>query len=180
MTPTPTDLLPAARWEELEREVAERFGLSASVTDNQGARVTTFDNFCNDLCRRIKTDPKGLTAICALAGQYFAGEVASSGGPVMEECDAGMTKIAVPIYVGGSRGGNAGGNARGEVAGNVGGCGVLVDDGEPDDFMIAKSLGVDEAELAGCMATVPRITRARAEEIRAWLEERVARMLAEG
>lgn len=157
-----TDLLPAEKWEELEKEIAERFGLNATVTDNAGSRVTKFDNFCNKLCERIKTDPKGRTAICAVAGQFFASEVKDAEGPIMEECDAGLTKIAVPII------------ADGEIIGSVGGCGVLIDDAEADDFMVARSLGVDEAELEGCMASVPRMSRAQGEEVQAWMAHRVA------
>ncbi|MBU1612468.1 MAG: PocR ligand-binding domain-containing protein [Proteobacteria bacterium] len=162
---TLTDILPVEQWEALEREIVERFGLNASVMDDAAARVTTYDNFCNRLCERIKTDPKGRSAICSVAGTFFASEIRQTGEPLLAECDAGFTKIAVPIIV------------QGKVLGNVGGCGVIVDDGEVDDFMVARSLGVDEEELVGYLAGIPKMTMAQAEEALAWLEQRVEELL---
>jgi ligand-binding sensor protein len=39
---------------------------------------------------------KGISFICAVANMNLASQVKLSGKPIIEECDAGLIKIAVP------------------------------------------------------------------------------------
>ncbi len=160
-----TDIAPVKEWEQLERELAERFGLNTSVTDDAGSRITTYDNFCNQLCERIKSDPKGRSAICSVAGQYFASQTCKTRQPLVEECDAGLTKIAVPIIVDST------------VLGNVGLCGLLLDNAEVDEFMVARSLGVVEQDLQQLLSSIPNMTLTQAGEIKNWLVQRLKKLL---
>lgn len=161
-----TDILPVEAWRELAKEIYERFRLNPSVADAEGNIVAGGEYFGNPLCARIKKDPKGVSAICAVAGQYFASELRGSKLPMMDECDAAMTKVAVPVIV------------DGVVLGSVGCCGALVDDAEVDDFMVARSLGVDEADLEEFMDSLPHLTLDKAAELQAWLEKRIAALIA--
>ncbi len=159
-----TDTAPVEEWEQLERELAERFGLNTSVTDDAGSRITSYDNFCNKLCERIKGDPKGRGAICSVAGQYFASQICKTGQPLVEECDAGLTKIAVPIII------------DGVVLGNVGLCGLLLDGEEVDTFMVARSLDVVEQDLQGQLGSIPTMTLGQANEIKNWIVQRLKKL----
>lgn len=162
---TMTDLMTLDQWKAFEKEIHERFQLNAAATDAKGVRITDYANWGNPLCKRIKTDPKGLAAICAPTGQYCVKRMTEGGSSFIEECEAGMLKIVVPVRVGG------------ELLGCIGGCGALEDDGELDAFMVAKSMEVEEGEIEPLAGTVPYMSRNRAEEAVAWIEARLEELM---
>ncbi len=162
---TLTDLLTLDQWKDFEREIHERFQFNAAVTDDKGVRITDYANWGNPLCQRIKTDPKGLAAICAPTGQHCIKRMVESKVSFIETCEAGMLKIVVPVKVSGS------------LLGTVGGCGALEDDGEVETFLAAKSMEVDEESLLELADKVPFMSRNRAEEAVAWIEGRLDELL---
>jgi ligand-binding sensor protein len=158
------DLCPLETWKALEEEIRERSGLNAAVFNTQGIRIIPPLNWPNRLCPEIKADPKGQSFICATAHMNLANEARDSRAPVIEECDAGMLKLVVPIYAGD------------EFVGAVSGCGLLLDDGEADAFLVNKITGMQEdrvEELAAGMGAVSmgeaqalcRLIQARLEAI---------------
>lgn len=162
-----TDLAPVEAWEALERELNEKFGLNASIADETGARITKYANWGNDLCPRIKGDPKGLSAICAVAGTHFTQYCTSEQSPLVDQCDACLTKIAVPVL------------KDGQYLGCAGGCGVLLEGDEVETFMVSKSLGMDEGEVERLAATVKQASQERAGEIVEFLWKRLGEMGAD-
>lgn len=137
-----TDLLPVEDWAALEKEIYERFGLNARVYDNKGFSFTGFTTWGNELCPKIKAQPKGVAGICSPAHQNIAAQAVSERGPVVECCDAGMAKICVPVFVGE------------EYVGVIGGCGRLRADDEIDSFMIEKAAGLPEDEVEAASSSV--------------------------
>ncbi|MGE4291727.1 MAG: PocR ligand-binding domain-containing protein [Desulfovibrio sp.] len=162
-----TDLAPKEAWEALERELHDKYSLNAAINDEEGKRVTSYANWGNELCPRIKGDPKGLSAICAVAGRHFSQYCNSSRQPLVDECDACLTKIAVPVL------------KNGEYLGCAGGCGVLMRESEVETFLISKSLGIDEEEVEKLAESVCGVTPERADEIIAFLKKRLAEMGAD-
>jgi ligand-binding sensor protein len=139
------DLCPLETWNFLEEEIRERSGLNAAVFNIEGIRIIPPLNWPNRLCPEIKADPKGQSFICATAHMNLANQARDSREPVIEECDAGMLKLVVPIHV------------EDEFIGAVSGCGLLLDDGEADIFLVNKITGMEEdrvEELAGGMAAI--------------------------
>ena len=139
------DLCPLETWEAFEEEIRERSGLNAAVFDTKGVRIIPPVKWPNRLCPEIKADPKGQSFICATAHMNLANQARQSREPVIEECDAGMLKLVVPIYAGD------------EFVGAVSGCGLLLDDGEADAFLVNKITGMQEErveELAAGMGAV--------------------------
>lgn len=139
------DLCPLEIWKALEEEIRERSGLNAAVFNTQGMRIIPPVEWPNRLCPEIKADPKGQSFICATAHMNLANEARDSREPVIAECDAGMLKLVVPIYV------------EDEFVGAVSGCGLLLDDGEADTFLVNKIIGMQEErveELASGMGAV--------------------------
>ncbi len=161
-----TDLLTTEQWIEFEKDLHERFGLNAGVTDENGVRITSYANWANKLCPAIKGDPKGLAAICAGAGQHFTRTITETRKPMIDECDAGMVKMAVPVIV------------DGELLGMAGGCGCLYRDGEVDCFMVNKSIGMDEGEILDKAKDAPVYSKAQVEEMVAYLTERIGKITA--
>ena len=148
-----TDLLPLDAWKELEEELHRRSGLQASVFDVKGVRITDTKRWANRLCPAIKADDRGQSYICAVAHMNMAAEAAGSGQPVIGECDAGLSKLVVPIFVGD------------EFLGAAGGCGLLLDDGEVDSFMLNKTLDLPEEKTEALAEGIVSLTTAQMEEL---------------
>ncbi|MFO8047548.1 MAG: PocR ligand-binding domain-containing protein [Desulfosudaceae bacterium] len=139
-----TDLAPVEKWEELEKELHQSSGLNACVYDDQGTRITKYVAWGNELCPIIKGHPQGVTNICAVANQNMTNMARESEEPVVDECDAGFVKFAVPVV------------KNGQFLGTVGGCGHVYPDGEVETFYIHKSIDQDQDELDKLAARVPQ------------------------
>lgn len=159
------DILAKEEWLALETELHERFGMNCTVYNADGLSFTGQPNFCNPLCPAIKKNPDSLAAICAPGNQNFMSRAKASGKPVVDECDAGMVKIAVPIFV------------DGEFMGTAGGCGRLYPEGEVETFLIQKTSGMSEDEIAGLAAEVDRMTPEEALAMADFLVDRLAEIL---
>jgi ligand-binding sensor protein len=141
-----TDIAPLDTWLELEQQINERSGLNASVFNVDGVRITNFKRWANKLCPVIKADEKGQNYICAVAHQSIAAEAQHSRQPVIAECDAGLMKMVVPIFI------------NDEFLGVAGGCGYVLGDGEVDTFMVNKTIGLAEEKLKNLSDDVPVMT----------------------
>jgi ligand-binding sensor protein len=160
-----TDIAPLEKWLELEQKINERSGLNASVFDVNGVRITNFKKWANKLCPVIKADEKGQSYICAVAHQNIAAEAEHSRKPVIAECDAGLMKMVVPIFV------------NDEFLGVAGGCGYVLGDGEVDTFMVNKTIGLAEEELKKLSDDVPVMTPEQAQSHAAFIQNEVDQIL---
>ena len=148
-----TDLAPLERWIELEKDIHQKSGLDVNVFDTKGYRISEFKNWANQLCPAIKATDKGQSFICAPAHMNIATLAMRSQQPVIEECDAGMLKLVVPIF------------ANQEFVGAVGACGFLLDDGEVDSFLVNKMTDISESKIESLSTDIPTITTAKAEAL---------------
>lgn len=162
-----TDLQPVEKWAELEEVIHRRSGMRASVYDVAGVGITGRSRHANDLCPAIRSTGKGQTYICAVAHQNMAAMAQNSRSPVIEECDAGMLKIVVPIFW------------KDDFIGAAGGCGLLMEDGEVDDFMIHKTTELPEARIAELAGSIATMTRHQAEALADFICVEIERLLAE-
>ena len=160
-----TDIAPLDQWLELEQKINERSGLNASVFDVDGVRITNFKKWANKLCPVIKADKKGQDYICAVAHQNIAAEAEHSRKPVIAECDAGLMKMVVPIFV------------NDEFLGVAGGCGYVLGDGEVDTFMVNKTIGLAEEKLKTLSDDVPVMTPEQAQSHAAFIQNEVDQIL---
>ena len=145
-----TEILPLEKWVDFESELWTKSGHNANVCDTNGIRITDNTNWPNRLCPVIKANNKGIGFICAVANMNLASQAMNAGKPVIEECDAGLIKIAVPIFVGD------------EFIGTVGGCGKLIEDGEVDSFLINKITGIDEYQIESLSDDIKTISKEEA------------------
>lgn len=129
------DLLPIEKWTSLENELHEKSGLEVSVFNPEGIRITDNKGWVNRLCPVIKAHDKGQAFICAVAHMNIAAAARQEKAPVIEECDAGLIKLVVPIFVGEA------------YLGSIGACGLLQEDGEVDTFMVNRTIGIEEEEI---------------------------------
>jgi ligand-binding sensor protein len=160
-----TDIAPLERWMELENDINTRSGMDANVFDTRGYRISDQKHWANKLCPAIKDTDKGQSFICAPAHMNIAAQAMRSREPVIEECDAGMIKLVVPIFL------------NEEFVGAVGACGMKFEDGEIDAFLVNKMTEMDEEKVETLSATVPSIAREKAEELKQFIQEKIDAIL---
>ncbi|BBO68973.1 hypothetical protein DSCA_29030 [Desulfosarcina alkanivorans] len=159
------DLCPLETWKSLEDEIRSRSGLNAGAFSIEGIRLIPPAVWPNRLCPQIKANPKGQSFICATAHMNIANMAQATGKPAIEECDAGMLKMAVPIFV------------HEEFVGTVSGCGRLLEDGEVDTFLVGKITGMEEATLEELASDVPSLSMQDARTACRFIEEQVAQIV---
>jgi ligand-binding sensor protein len=160
------DLCPIETWNALEEEIRNRSGLNAAVFNLQGIRIIPTAQWPNRLCPEIKANPKGQSFICATAHMNIALQAKEAREPVIEECDAGMVKLVVPVFVGE------------EFLGAVSGCGLLLDDGAVDTFLVNKITDIEEERLDELALEVSAISREQAKELGRFIQQKVEGIVA--
>ncbi len=162
-----TDIVPLKTWIELEQKINERSGLNASVFDVDGVRITDFKKWANKLCPVIKADEKGQDYICAVAHQNIAVQAKRSRKAVVAECDAGLMKLVVPIFL------------NGEFLGVAGGCGYIAENGEVDMFMISKTTGITEEKLMDLSDDIAVMTPEQAQSHTKFIQIEIEQIIKE-
>jgi ligand-binding sensor protein len=160
-----TDIAPLERWKELEMDIHRRSGLNASVFNPEGFRISDYKAWANRLCPEIKATDKGQSFICAPAHMNIAAQARNNRRTVIEECDAGLIKLVVPIFFDGA------------FLGAVSACGVLLDDGEVDGFLVNKMTDIEQSTVERLSEGIPSITTEAAEALGRYIEEQVDRII---
>lgn len=160
-----TDLLPLEQWKALEKEITVRSGLDANVFNTDGVRITDYKNWANRLCPAIKATDKGQSYICAVAHMNLSSQAKQTQKSVIEECDAGLVKIIVPIFV------------KNLFLGTVGACGFLLDNGEVDPFLINMTIGMDEKEIERLSEDIGTISSENAQSLILHIEENITKII---
>lgn len=161
------DMLPLNKWAELEKSVNQMSGLDASVFNVDGFRITDHKKWANRLCPAIKATDKGQSYICAVAHMNLAIVSQNTRAPVVEECDAGLVKIVVPIFF------------ENEFLGAFGACGLLTDDNEVDSFLVNKTTGISEEEIQSLSADIGAISSAKLETVVDHMAKQIADIVGE-
>ena len=161
-----TDVLSKEAWAAFERELFDRFQINCAVFNASGVAVTGKPNWCNRLCPKIKAHKESLAAICAPSNQHFMAQAKQTRQAVLGECDAGLFKIAVPIF------------KDGEFLGTAGGCGLRPEGGEIEAFLVEKTTHLDEADIAALCDDLGTMTGERAREMADFIEKRIAQLMA--
>jgi ligand-binding sensor protein len=160
-----TGLLPLEKWIEFEKDIHERTGLASNVFDIEGFRITGYKVWVNRLCPVIKADDRGQSFICAVAHMNYAGMAKQSKAPVIDECDVGLLKLVVPVFV------------KDEFLGSVGACGLLLEDSEVDTFMVNKTIEMEEEKIERLSSDMKRIPFKKVEELSMHITERIEKIV---
>lgn len=161
-----TDILPLENWVELENDIHQRYGMDVNVFDTDGIRISEFKQWVNTLCPAIKATDKGQSFICAVAHMNIAIQAMQTRKPAIEECDAGLVKVVIPIFV------------EDTFIGAIGACGLLLDDGEADTFLINKITGIEEETAERLSADIGTISSEKAAELARDLTHRIDKIVA--
>ena len=161
------DVAPLEKWIDLEVEIHQHTGLDVNVFNVEGYRITEFKKWANNLCPEIKATDKGQSFICAPAHMNIAAAAMRSKEPVIQECDAGLIKMVVPIFV------------KDVFVGAVGACGFLLDDGEVDSFLVYKMADLDEEKVENLSKGIPTITTAKAQSLSQYIKGRIEKIVGQ-
>ncbi|MDD9301696.1 MAG: PocR ligand-binding domain-containing protein [Desulfobacter sp.] len=162
-----TDICSLSRWEKLENDIFEKFNFQGSVFNPSGIRITEVKNWSNTLCPAIKATEKGQSYICSMAHMNMTAIAKKTKVQVVEECDAGFSKIVIPIYLGD------------EFLGVAGGCGLVAQDGEVDTFAVTKITEMDEAKVEDLAKDMPTISKEEMTAAGDFIESQLTLILSE-
>ncbi len=160
------DICPLPRWEELENEIFNRFHFQGSVFNPEGIRITEVKNWSNRLCPAIKSTPKGQSYICSVAHMNMTAMVKNSREPAVEECDAGFTKVVVPIYV------------EDQFLGVAGGCGLILEGDEADTFAVTKIADLPEEEVEALAGDLATVSQKNVDDTVAFIQDQLTELIA--
>lgn len=159
------DIVSSGKWHELEKEIFQRSGLNVSVFDADGSMISGYPEWANRLCPVIKDDEKGRNMICVSANNNISLIAKNSKRPVTEECDAGLLKLAVPIF------------SRSEFLGVVTCCGLLSEDSEVETFLINKITGIDEDKIKGLSKDIKIIGTEKISSLIQYIEKALSDLI---
>ena len=162
-----TEILALDKWIEVEKQITAKFDIDANVFDAKGIRLTDYKNWANPLCPEIKATDKGQSFICAVAHMNIAAQAARNKKALSQECDAGLMKLVVPVFVGD------------DFVGALCGCGVLPEGGEVESFLINKITGIDEAEIESLSKGIQTLSMEKLAEIEAYLIKCVDKIVSD-
>lgn len=160
------DIYPIEKWTAFEKNIHEKSGMDANVFNLDGIRITEYKEWVNRLCPAIKSIDKGQSYICAIAHMNIAVQAMQTRVPAIEECDAGLIKLVVPIFIGD------------EFVGAVGACGLLAEDGEVDAFLINKTTDMNEDVIQNLSEGIGTISRQKAEALAEYIQQELCNMLS--
>ena len=160
-----TDLMPLKEWIAFEKEIHARFGMDSNVFNTKGIRITTHKAWVNKLCPAIKATDKGQSFICAVAHMNLATMAGNTKKTVVEECDAGIAKIVVPIFV------------DDDLIGAVGACGKCIPDGEVDTFLINKITEIDDETITRLSRDMATISSDHMDELIRFVEAGIEKVI---
>ena len=159
--------LQGDQWVEVEQEINRRSGLNAAVYNVAGVRITDFKKWANQFCPALRATEKGQEYICAVAHQNIAAQAIKTGKTIVNECDAGLMKFAVPIFV------------ENEFLGVAGGCGLLRDRQQVDTYLVHRTTGMAEEDVEGLSKNIATIPNYRLESTISYVENKVAEIIRE-
>jgi ligand-binding sensor protein len=153
-----TDIKPIDFWKELAEDIYTRFGFNGAVYDKNDNVFAKSEGWANKVCPAIKAGDSRVS--CASAQQRCSKEAKEKKEAVIVECDAGLIKFVVPIFI------------DDELVGTAGGCGYLAEESEVDDFYIGKLLKKEEG-VKDLLPTIRHISQDKLSEAIRYVQGKV-------
>ncbi len=148
----PFDIMSEAEWGALLEEMVGETLMASMLTDDQGAMLLSRGERY-PLCDRIRSDSSSLAAICSQTNRAMLAVVRSTLTPVVEECEAGMVRIVIPVV------------HDGQLVGQVTACGRVAMGSSVETFLVAQTLGMQEADVVDLASHIPAVTLGDAQVI---------------
>jgi len=146
-----TDIMSADEWKQLANDIYDIFGFNGTVYKIDNMILAKSDEWSNQLCPTIKAGEAKI--ICASAQSRLSKIVQEKKESATGECDAGLVKFLIPIFV------------ENKFLGMVGGCGCVKEQSEIDAFYIGKMLKKEDvSDLSGTVRSITQDNLLKAVE----------------
>ena len=143
---SPLEFKNIKKWNTILKQISASTKMAASLTDKNGNIIETNGKRC-PLCHIIRKNKESLTYICSQCNRSMLKEVKQTFKPVVDCCDAGLSRIAVPVIQGNN------------VIGQITACGSVQNKGDIDSFLIAKQTGISETEVETLATDTPLVAK---------------------
>ncbi len=160
-----TDVAPVETWQKLAEEIYGKFGVNFGVLDKDNVVINKPAGWANNACPLIKGNENS-RVVCASAQQDMANEANKTKKTVVSNCDVGFSKFVIPIFF------------NDEFLGTTGGCGVLIEDDELDDFYISKVLNISEEKAQTLIENVKILSNNDLDEIVKYSEKALVKIMS--
>ena len=133
-------------WEEVLHRVARETKMTVTLTDEKGNHILHTQGTRCPLCAKIRKSEESLTFICSQCNTVMLEEAKRVLRPIVDYCDAGLSRMVVPIV------------RDGRLIGQLTACGGAPEAEEMDLFLIAKQVGITETEVEALAASTPVVS----------------------
>ncbi len=132
-------------WIELLDRIALETKMAVTLTDDKGYHILHAQEERCPLCLRIREQDDSLAYICSRCNTAMLEEARQSLRPIIDYCDAGLSRMVVPIV-------------RDQLLiGQVTACGGNSEKEEINLFLIAKQVGISEQEVEALASATPMV-----------------------
>jgi len=146
------DIKSKEEWQLVLDDICEQLGMTAAISDTKKIIIQSSGER-NALCSAIRENKESLVFICSQTQQFMAQEAERTRKPVIDACEAGMSKFVIPIFF------------KGEYQGTLTGCGICVHRKEIESFVIEKSSKMKEEEICRLAQDVNEIEQAKVDDM---------------
>jgi ligand-binding sensor protein len=148
----PLEIMSAEKWDELLEELASDSLMATALMDTEGS-ILRSQGKRNALCKLIRAKDEAKMSVCAQTSQAMLEMVRVSLTPVIEECEAGMLRLVIPVV------------RDGILVFQVAACGRLANDGQVETFLVSKLLDIEEADVTDLSRSVTLVARRYLQDI---------------
>ncbi|MBW2263365.1 MAG: PocR ligand-binding domain-containing protein, partial [Deltaproteobacteria bacterium] len=156
----PFEVMSAREWDSLLGDLADESLMRVMLTDREGGVLKTHGKR-NELCERIREDRNCLTAVCSQTNVVMLEAARTTLLPVVEECEAGMLRLVIPVV--------RGGILRFQVTA----CGRLAHGAEVETFLLSKLLDMEEDDVTHLARSVTLVARRYVQKLGERFRERL-------
>lgn len=140
------EIMSPEQWDELLEELASDSLMTAALLDAEGSILRTHGRR-NALCKMIRREGESMSAVCSQTSTSMLGMVRLTLAPVIEECEAGMLRVVIPVVRGGV------------LAYQVALCGRLAHGGRIESFLLSRLMRVGEDDVTDLARSVTLVAR---------------------
>lgn len=131
---TPLDIQSEEKWREMLGKLVENTGMDITLTNAEGGHIVAIGDR-NPICNKVRENPDSLKFICSQTAAAMTAELKIELEPMVDYCEAGLLRLAVPLV------------KDGALIGQITGCGLTDSREEIDPFMLSKQTGAEEGEI---------------------------------
>ncbi len=139
------DVKAESDWLRIVEKLCQNLDMPVSLTDADG-KILMSAGERNPLCAHIREKTETLQAVCSQTAAAMTAALKASKAPVIDLCEAGLARVAVPIF------------HENEIVGQVSVCGKATDFDEIDPYYLAMTLDISEVEVGALVKKVQAIS----------------------